>query len=263
MSRFIVLIALVLALIVCCSNEDSSSPRTRVPIIGHQAKSGDNPSKSQQKQSRLRFNFESLLESEFEKAASTPPPAPEDGFGIAISGDFDAMMRQAPILDPENSRFHEGNAYFWYEQFAKAYAVGLELTSQDFQKMLKKLSATSKSQTAAPIDPMRALTARMKKFTPRNRHDEFALLYTTAYFFDWTRIAEISVEVNEICNRLNDQPSSEALRSSSKELQARANEVRLIIYRPSPSPRDVPRRKAMWQALEKLASQAEMAQGER
>lgn len=209
---------------------------------------------------KVSFDPESLIASELDQAASRRPPPPEPGFGVAISGDFDAMMRQAPILDPEHSQFHAGNAFFWHEQFSKLYVVGLSLTSQAFQEMLQGLGATREGQTATPIEVMRGLIARLKSFTPRNHHDEFAQRFTVAYLADWTRLAEVAVEVTELAQRLNAHPSPEHLRSAATLLRARATEVRLTIYRPSVSPQDVPRRQAMWQALQKLAVQAETGQ---
>lgn len=130
------------------------------------------------------LDFESLIESEFRKALSSGPPPPAEGFGIGLSGDFSAMMKQAPVLDPEAPGFHEGNAYFWFEQFAKLYTVGLDLTSADFQRLMQDLSAAAKDQSKDGLTSLKGIIARLRSFEPRNRHDEFAKQFTVVWFTD-------------------------------------------------------------------------------
>jgi hypothetical protein len=207
----------------------------------------------------IGLDFESLIKSEFRKALSSGPPPPTEGFGIALSGDFSAMMKQAPVLDPEAPGFHEGNAYFWFEEFAKLYTVGLDLTSPDFQRLMQNLSAAAKDQSKDGLTNLKEIIVSLRSFKPRNRHDEFAKQFTLVWFTDWVRLGEIAIEVEGINRLLRNKPSRTDLEATATKLRLNANEVRLMIYRPSGSPQDVPMRLAMWRSLRIAASKVEAA----
>lgn len=208
------------------------------------------------------FRFKSLLKSEMRKASAKTPPAPHPGFGIAISADFDAMMRQAPVRDPAAPGFHEGNAYFWFEQLLKLFHVGLDLASPEFKNLLTGFSELQKAKTDEAMRVgVKRVIQRISDFEPVTRHDEFAKRVVLAHLINGARAAEIGLDVNRMCQVLMEHPQGCDFTSSAEALRAYSKEVRQMIYEPSFDGSVVPQRVAMWRALEKLALEIEKAGG--
>ncbi|NOY48041.1 MAG: hypothetical protein GXO84_07590 [Chlorobi bacterium] len=199
--------------------------------------------------------LDSLVDSELSKTSNYIPP-PDEGFSIAISGDFNAMMGQKPILDPEKASFHEGNAFFWHETMAKLFIVNLSETSKEFKHLIGALDALNRIDTdTPPIEKMRQLKDRFKNFKSENRHDKFCRSFIEAHLRDLIQISEIYIKVNEICQRLSKNPPYKEIQSSLTKTSYYVNKTKGIIFSLSPTPSNPLRTKAVWKALRRLSIQ--------
>jgi hypothetical protein len=202
----------------------------------------------------LSKDFAELVKAEFQALDPDKTPEPRPGFGVQISGDFDAMMRGAPVLNPEAPGFHEGNAAFFHEALGKAAVVGLQLTSKEFQKALTEV--LSFKGTSADFQGIKEAITRLEKVKTKNRHDVFEKKFFAAYLDGNYELGLVMGDLEKLQAR-GKSGVLPTIKELATALRSYADRVGALIYRPGIGPQDVAARKSTWKALDKLAQEAE------
>ncbi len=225
----------------------------------------------------LDLNIENLISSEYETLSLKPLPFPAEGSRIKISGNFDFMMREAPVLDPEDPGFHEGNACEWHKQMAGMFMVSSMIASPDFTQLMKDLASATTSQIAIgnllekmiksnsvtsdqahiTLNNARTILQRIRDFEPKTNGDKFLKPFLVKHLSDQIRIATIILAMREKTTLVKGNRLPEQLKDLASLMRKWADEVKLLIFQPSMSPDCVKMRKALWIALNKQAARIE------
>jgi hypothetical protein len=193
-----------------------------------------------------------LIRKNIDLEIERPQPPPEPGFGIELSGGFQGLLAEAPILDSRDPGFHEGNALFWHTQVSIAFGASLSALSPEFRTLLEGLEPWHPGAPDATEHELRRFQTDVAGFQPRNRHDTFAKHLVLADIKSTILIMDCETRLYETCHCLQIKAGSEELVEARSRLDELSQKVEREIYAPSYSPRTIPYRRALLGTIQTL-----------